>query len=205
VEKRGSGITVAQTVLRENGLELAKIAQIEQPELVKVTIFRKQTQQIPQMSAATQTLIRNRLSEANIAGVFAILDELGMRSDVYSRLKHDLASENSGIDYINRLETYLNTILPPLTAPQNQQSIAQAAHLKSLIAKAKTKQALDELTALAENSGNTELINNLAMLSARYHRNEKTHREGLIADEAHRLELNKIGIALLYSIDEFLG
>ena len=100
-------------------------------------------------------------------------------------------SEQAASEPSVSLQNPLPTIMP------------QAAHLKSLIAAGKTKQALDEF---AEALGSTHaLANDLLLLQSRYNSNKNAHLGMTITDEVHRLENNKIGAALLHYIDEFLG
>jgi hypothetical protein len=91
------------------------------------------------------------------------------------------------------------------SASDNEQAssepLRQAADLKNRIAAGKTKQALDEFSAII--GSKHELANDLLLLQSRYNSNETAYRKMAITDEVHRMEQNKIGMALLYYIDDF--
>ena len=107
---------------------------------------------------------------------------------------------------VQSTEVLIGSLSEPANAmpapPHNPPPLLQAAHFKSLIASAKTKQALDEFAAAI--GSEHALANDLLLLQSRYNSNKKAHLSMLITDEAHRLENNKIGVTLLHYIDEFL-
>ncbi|MBX7243575.1 MAG: hypothetical protein K1X92_17685 [Bacteroidia bacterium] len=200
VEKRGSGITQAQAALREKGLEMAKIENIPSPAIVKVTIYRKQTQNLPKLSPEKQKQIAQLLQKNELVGLFALLDEEGMSDNTYQRLKSIFITEQIDLHFIAQIQAYLKNILPNPENIQVNPKSQEAYHFKNLIVKGKLQQALIELLAATEG---TDLQNALILLNNRYNKNEKQQNLGTISFAEYQLEHNKIGAALLHFIDEY--
>lgn len=76
--------------------------------------------------------------------------------------------------------------------------------LKKLIAKGKTKEAIEELLNLAEKIKNDEFSKEIIIQSSNFETYTKTKRQGSSTSQEGNISISKINIALLDIIDQFL-
>ena len=200
VEKRGSGIATAQAVLREKGLEVAKIENIAFPPLVKATIYRKTSVNLPKFSVETQKEVVQMYENGELAGIFILLEDAGVNDDTFQRLKQTYIAGEIDMNFMGRLQLYLKNIFPSFgKAKENNTRSILVLELKKLVMKGNISQAITDILAATEG---TDLYNDLILLSQRHSSNENENNKGVLASDVYKLERNKISAALLGYIDK---
>jgi hypothetical protein len=86
--------------------------------------------------------------------------------------------------------------------PQDSSREEELEMIKTLLAKAELKQALDRLQEILRESGDEKLANDGILLLSRYNRVEKQNVQGLIYPEAYEMEVNKLNMAVLNLVSD---